>query len=121
MNLRGIIMQVKNNGYVAYRADVPSNPQLHGQIFDVEEKYVQRYFEVGESVMVDRSHPYHGGRSGMVTKVGTRATRDNQCVWFSTTDAQDMEEIKVERDFLKLHIGDTSGLLELRIRESEGR
>ena len=35
--------------------------------------------KVGEPVVVDHSHPYHGGRTGMVTKVGTRATDDETC------------------------------------------
>merc|ERR1719487_1614216 len=109
MNLRGVVLQVKNDGQLVYRANVPSNPQIDGSIFTNEEKHVQRYFEVGTSVMVDRIHPYHGGRGGMVTKVGTRATRDEQYIWIHTNDTTDMEEIKVERDFLKLHVGESLG------------
>ena len=51
---------------------------LHA-LFESAAKHIQRYFEVGEPVVVDHSHPYHGGRTGMVTKVGTRATDDETC------------------------------------------
>merc|ERR1719379_2296485 len=55
----------------------------------------------------------------MVTKVGTRATRDEQYIWIHTNDTTDMEEIKVERDFLKLHVGESLGELQLQTDTQE--
>ena len=34
------------NGHIVYKAHVPDNPQIDGQIFENEAKHIQRYFEV---------------------------------------------------------------------------